>query len=1625
VAWAQAERIALREVGPGGAAAGRSWPARRRWERDGDALVDGVEFRGPFPPRAALRVALPEGFTDAAGRALPDGVAERLETRTAEAPPLAKFSARFGIVEAAQPVLPVSVRRLEADAELRAQAVAGALSARHAQVAGAEPRAIFAWLHAVASARREASVFATPGLAAEPAALALPPAQSEEEAEVIGIPLGGPGLHVVEIESRVLGAALLPDAGPMHVAAVALVTNLGVHFKWGRESSLVWVTTLDRAQPVAGARVRVADCTGAMLAEATTDAQGIARIGALPGEDDVAACDDPQRWSDWLGGLLVLAESGGDLGLAHTSFGEGLEPWRFGLPTEWRPRRLLAHSVLARTLLRAGETVHAKHVLRRPAQAGFGAVPADERPETLRIVHLGSDDVWDLPLAWSADGSAESEWTVPKAAKLGTYELKLLPRGRDEWEAETSGSFRVEEFRVPLMSAVIQPPGEALVAPREVPLDLAVRHLSGGGAAALPVVVRSQLRKRRAVAFDGFDGYAFAQGGVEEGVRPRRFGEGELDWEREWQWGEGGELGLVWRRPEGQGARGPVATQELVLDAAGTGRATLAGLPRADAPLDLVAEVEFRDPNGQVQTASRTLPIWPAARVVGLSSASAVAPREGVRLRAAVVDVEGKPAWRARVAVDAYERRTYSTRKRVVGGFYAYEHVEEVKRLGAFCAGRTDRAGGFACEGAPPATGELLFVARTQDGDGRESATHVDVWVPGADADDGWFAQGDGDRMDLVPEQRRVEPGDTAELQVRMPFREATALVTVEREGVAEAFVTRLSGGSPVVKLPIAAGHAPNVFVSVLAVRGRAAEPAPTALVDLGKPAYRLGMTELRVGWGASELQVAVEPEKPVWRVRETARVRVAVRGPDGAPPPAGSEIALAAVDEGLLELAPNRSWKLLDAMMGRRALGVVTSTAQMQVVGKRHYGRKALPTGGGGGGPPTRELFDTLLLWRARVPLDARGEAVVEIPLNDSLTSFRIAAVATGGVALFGSGEASIRTTQDLMLLSGLPPLVREGDRFAAGFTVRNTTDAARDVALRASVEGLPQTLAPRELRLGGGEARELAWDVDVPAGAESLGWTLDVSADGVAVDRLRVAQRVVPAVPARVLQATLVQVRGAESVAVERPADALAGRGGLEVALRPRLADGRDGIERFAREYPYVCLEQQASVAVALRDAERWRAVMELLPAHLDGDGLARFFPGPWPGSEVLTSYLLAIADEARWEIPEASRDRMLAGLEGFAQGRLVRREVLRATDLPLRRLAAAEALARHGRATPELVESLAVEPALLTNAGLLDWVSVLERVEKLPRRAARLAEADSLLRARLDVQGTKLGFASGRGGVIDWLLATSDVSAARLVLSRLRAPAWREDAPRLVRGLLSLQRRGAWPTTTANAWGVLALERFSREHEAEAVAGETTAALPGLLERQAWDAAPGGALLRLAWPDGRAPLDLRHAGAGAPWALVASVAAVPLRAPLESGYRIARSVTPVAQRAPGAWSRGDVARVRVEVVADADASWVVVSDPIPAGATVLGTGLGGDSALLSAGERERGWAWPAFTERSQEGVRRTYELVPKGTFAFEYSVRLDQPGTFQLPPTRVEAMYAPERMGERPNEPVVVAP
>lgn len=1638
-----------------------------------------VAFPTPLAENARFRVVLPAGLKDSSGRALSNASSFPLAVATGDAPPIAKFAAApFGIVEreAGGAVLPVTlrhvqgelrpagngggavrIRRLDSDAEVLAWYAKllkhheTSLSARALGLPASQ------WTETLEErdakgrrvtrrvdryvATREVSLLAADAQAQRLELPALAGGDPRPFA-VVGIPLAQPGFHVVEIESRRLGESLLERKAPMYVRTGVLATNLGVHVKVGRDNALVWVTSLDRAKPVANAEVAVNDCRGKRLWAGRSDAHGIARVERALEE----AGDCPADSGFFVTARATDAKGVADMAFVFSSWQKGIEPWRFAHPIASGPEAdIVAHTVFDRTLLRAGETVSMKHFVRSEVASGLANLDAKALPDRAVLVHEGSGEEVLLPLAWNGTRSASSSWHIPAAAKLGSYRV-LLQRSNSEGHALhrwDSGDFRVEAFRVPLVDARVSGPKEMPIAPAALDLAVQLNFMSGGAMGNAPVKASALLRPR-GVSLPGYEEFSF---------QPPRGAETEARDDED--------------TPRGDGV---LVADKLALATDKAGAATLAlkNLPKIERPSELLAEVTYNDPNGEVQTVATTLKLWPAAVLPGIRAASWASARGKVSFTALALDTTGKPIKGQTLEVRARLSQVISTRKRIVGGFYAYDNRTEVKELGTLCKGTSDERGQLACEANLDSAGQVELVVSAKDNAGRTAEAATGVWV--TRHGELWFAQDNDDRIDLLPEKRRYEPGETATLQLRMPFRAATALVAIEREGLIDTRVVELRGDDPSIAVKIEKGWAPNVYVSVLALRGRVREvpwyslfqwgwreplawwrawrdegpdyAPPTAMVDLAKPAFKLGVAALQIGLAEHELQVKVSADQPQYAVRQTAKARIQVL--HAGQPLAGAEVAFAAVDEGLLALRGNDSWDLLHAMLRQRAWGVATATGQSEIVGRRHYGRKAVAAGGGGGQGGTRELFDTLLLWKDRVTLDAKGEAVVEVPLNDSLTSFRLVAIADDGAQRFGSGAASIRVTQDLQLLSGLPPLVREGDRFVAMLTLRNTT--AKAMTLRATLAGTansgsgeivrtPLNLPTQELTLAAGAAQELSWPVDVPAEAFSITWQASVQEQGGggAKDALKLTQLVSAAVPVRVLQATLAQLDGSFSLPVAAPADALPGtgvkRGGLAVGLQPRLTGALPGLWRFFETYPFICLEQKVSKAVGLRDAALWATVSGELPTYLDSDGLANYFPPRAEdgarGSDRLTAYLIAATHEAGFALPPAARDRMLVGLAAFVEGRIERRFWSPKADLDVRKLAALEALSRYGRAQPKMLGSINLTPNLWPTAALIDWLSILRRVEGIPERAKRIEEAQQILRARLTFAGTTLRFSTEDEDFWWWLMDSADANAARLILATLDEPGWKEDLPRLVVGSLARQKRGAWLTTTANLWGSLALDKFAAKFEAEKVGGRSSANTGGAAQSLDWSAKPEGDRLTLPWPAAQGTLAVNHEGPGKPWLTVQSLAAIPLKAPLRAGYAITRSISAVEQKEKGRWSRGDVMRVRLEIDAQSDMTWVVVSDPVPGGATLLGSGLGRDSALATRGEKREGSAWLAYEERSFEAFRGYYEYLPRGKHVLEYSLRLNNPGRFALPPTRVEAMYSPESFGELPNVALEVAP
>jgi len=522
---------------------------------DQSSDVSEVSFPKPLAENATFSVEMPANLRDLAGRALANASAFPLKVQTGSAPPIAKFAAApFGIVERnADAMLPVTLRHVQAD--LRPPA--GATSQPSGQVRVKRLTSdddILAWYARLQKyhetqltarelgfpqpqwtvveedqdakgrtirrrvdrmvATREVSLLATE---ADARRLELPMLAGGDPRpfEVVGVPLAEPGYHVVEIESLRLGEALLDKRAPMYVRTGALVTNLGVHFKHGRENSVVWVTTLDRGKPVEAADVVVHDCNGRTLWSGRSDAKGLAVVARVLDEDPVHCVADS--------GYFVTARSTatGDVAFVFSSWQKGIEPWRFPVPAgRGSEPELRASTVFDRTLFRAGETVSMKHSVRIETSSGLAAVPADRLPTRVKIVHQGSGQEVVFPLRWAGNGrSALTTWNIPPAAKLGVYDVVLerdpdIPGAavsrRDDLRERSwsSGNFRVEEFRLPLVDARVSGPKAPSIAASAVAVDVQMSYFSGGAMAQAPLRA-SALLKTRSPGFAGYDEFSF------------------------------------------------------------------------------------------------------------------------------------------------------------------------------------------------------------------------------------------------------------------------------------------------------------------------------------------------------------------------------------------------------------------------------------------------------------------------------------------------------------------------------------------------------------------------------------------------------------------------------------------------------------------------------------------------------------------------------------------------------------------------------------------------------------------------------------------------------------------------------------------------------------------------------------------------------------------------------------------------------------------------------------------------------------------------------------------------------------------------------------------------------------
>ncbi|TMQ01820.1 MAG: hypothetical protein E6L09_01775 [Verrucomicrobia bacterium] len=226
---------------------------------------------------------------------------------------------------------------------------------------------------------------------------------------------------------------------------------------------------------------------------------------------------------------------------------------------------------------------------------------------------------------------------------------------------------------------------------------------------------------------------------------------------------------------------------------------------------------------------------------------------------------------------------------------------------------------------------------------------------------------------------------------------------------------------------------------------------------------------------------------------------------------------------------------------------------------------------------PGVRRDFPETLLWRPELITDDRGKAALEIPLADSITTWRASVDGISAAGRMGSVEMPITVFQDFFVDLDLPISVSLGDQVSVPVTCYNYLKEPQDVRFTLTAgnwfESAVQHLG---LRLGSNEVGSVSFPIKV---LRVGNYSLRVTAQGARIaDAIERDVRVLPA-GERFEHAKNDLLKDSFAETFTIPAATIPGSQTLSVKFYPsRFSEVVEGLESVFRA-PYGCFEQTSS--------------------------------------------------------------------------------------------------------------------------------------------------------------------------------------------------------------------------------------------------------------------------------------------------------------------------------------------------------------------------------------------------------------------------------------------------------------
>ena len=1445
-------------------------------------------------------------------------------------------------------------------------------------------------------------------------------------------------------------------------------TTLGIDAFLDGRNLVIWTTDLTTGEPVGGVPVELIG-DGRI---ATTDEEGLAQV----------------ELGD--AGILGLWARDGD----RRSFLPS--DWSSGWKAETRTDEARWYVFDDRGIYRPGETARITGWVRNFARTQDAQLALWD--DATGVAY----QVWDPQGVELASGRADLNALggfnvaieIPEGANLGQASVELDLDGGGG--PQGTHSFQIQEFRRPEfeVTARTESPGPYFAAePATVAVD--AQYFAGG---PLPDADVEWLVSTQESSYEppNWDDYVF-------GI-----------WQPWWWYGDD-TSGRGGGAPEVAsdsdicfdcGPFGEVTYEQFsgTTDATGTHYLEIAfdggsdGEP-VELPTTVTAEATVFDVDRQAWASRTDLLVHAAELYVGLRTDRPFVERgTPIRVDAVVTDVDGEIVGGRTIEVVAGRVEWIQS-----GGEWTEQLVDEQTCTITSTTDAADES--MRCELAADVGGQYRITARVTDDTGRVNRTELTQWVSGGEGRPTRTVE--QERVTIVPDAETYQPGDTAELLVQAPFSPAHGVVTVARGDIVSTAAFSAEDGSAVVEIPIEDAWIPNVTVQVdmVGASERTADDG-TPLPDLPeRAAYATGQISLTVPPLTRTLDVVATPAATTLQPGDDTTVTVAVTDAAGEPVE-GADVAVVVVDEAVLSLTGYQLadpldvfytdvWSGLTATYVRRS--IVLARADL-VEGEIGGGRLAgpddsAPDAGGGddsageaaeepaadgdfaGAGEDRGLidlrtdFEALAVYAPSETTAADGTVTVDVPLPDSLTRYRVMAVAIDGADQFGKGESTITARLPLMVRASAPRFLNFGDRFELPVVLQNQTDDPLEVDVALETANLTLTgTSGRRVTVPANDRVEVRFPATTDAVGTARFRVAAVSGDS--ADATSGSMPVyTPATSEAFATYGVIDGQG-ELTAVGQPIVAPTGVfpefGGLEIGTSSTAVQALTDAVLYLVDYEYRSTDAYASritAVAALRDILRAfdaeglpapdeldqsvRTDIERLVALQNDDG-----GWPWfqkgresiPFQSIQATHALLLAQATDYPVPQATIDRALEHLASIEEhipseyGQEVR-DTLSAYALYVRNEAGAgdpaKALALYERAGDDL--------GLDATAWL--WPSISDP-------AAREAIQRRFENAAVETAGAAV-FATDYAEDA-YVIAQSERRTDGIALDALITEAPGSDLiPKVVSGLIGNQIKGRWRNVYENSFILLALHRYFATFEdvtpdfvARVWLGDLYAAeatFDGRSTDRVNTLVPMTEVVSRLAVTGESTIVIANEGVGRLYyRLGLTYAPDDLQLPprdegfvVERLYEAVDDPADVTRDPDGTWRirAGATVRVRLTMVADAPRTSVALVDPLPAGLEAVNPAL----AVATTTPPEEGdgepipldccwfWGWNWFDHQNLRDDRAeafaTY--LPGGTYEYTYIARATTPGEFVVPPTRAEEMYAPEVFGRSGSATVVV--